>query len=100
VRSRASRLPPYTTLFRSEAPAVEKPGYVSPDRGAVANRDRPLSRSAPRPRAARRQDQRALRGIRLAADPLPESGLPAVGACRVRSEEHASELQSRESLVC
>src|SRR3712207_7060971 len=70
-----STLFPYTTLFRSR-----------PRRG----RPRPAPAGAPRcPRA---------RGAapRPAADPLPRPDPRA----RRRSEEHTSELQSRQYLVC
>src|SRR5690606_41559471 len=71
-----STLFPYTTLFRSPAarrPAGHRCGWGG---GADRGRDRPAVAGHRRPRRARRD-----RG-------------------RVRSEEHTSELQSRENLVC
>src|SRR3712207_7698867 len=72
-----STLFPYTTLFRSRP----DPSLHAHDRRRGA-RARPPHQ--PRPRA---HDVR---------DPL---GRPGVGAA-VRSEEHTSELQSRQYLVC
>src|SRR3712207_8708922 len=74
-----STLFPYTTLFRSSG----SPG--GPARG--------------RPRLpARAPDRRRRRADRV-PHRVPESGaLPAVST--VRSEEHTSELQSRQYLVC
>src|SRR3712207_8099511 len=67
-----STLFPYTTLFRS-------------------------SRSAPvRPRAARERSWRP--GCATGRRPTPSAGSAA--ATRRRSEEHTSELQSRQYLVC
>src|SRR5690606_40660194 len=78
-----STLFPYTTLFRSleRARGVRHARY-------------PFRRSS-RPPA----DVHA-RGFRV---PSPEKGISAAGHSRilaVRSEEHTSELQSRENLVC
>src|SRR3712207_8376852 len=78
-----STLFPYTTLFRS------------PDRAAFSRRVR--GRSRPRPR--RRRRGRAPRPPGGSAPPA--AGRPA--SCRgrrPRSEEHTSELQSRQYLVC
>src|SRR3712207_8207141 len=71
-----STLFPYTTLFRSEG-------------GLEARRARhhPAARGVPRPLREHRP-----RG----ADQL----LPAPGGQQGRSEEHTSELQSRQYLVC
>src|SRR3712207_7539382 len=75
-----STLFPYTTLFRSTA--------VGADSGILARAD--CSRRASRPRASRKARNRA-----------PCVALRA-GARRagLRSEEHTSELQSRQYLVC
>src|SRR5256885_9692337 len=73
-----STLFPYTTLFRSLAPANEAPGSW-----CLALDCRP-------------------QGVRYPGAPTPK-GLPAVARRRVtpgRSEEHTSELQSPCNLVC
>src|SRR5688572_32756250 len=75
-----STLFPYTTLFRSSAPAQAAIGREAPDRGEV---------------------------VRLLAKPLfvePLDGrvphLRRIEAFERRSEEHTSELQSQSNLVC
>src|SRR3712207_7787510 len=73
-----STLFPYTTLFRSG--------------GVRRNRDDDTRGPAQRRLRAQRQEALDHRRRRLAAPP----GLRA----RVRSEEHTSELQSRQYLVC
>src|SRR5690606_41155379 len=72
-----STLFPYTTLFRSSAPAFRS---TSPAR--------PSSRTRLPPRSARSS------GSRTAICNVASS------MRRSRSEEHTSELQSRENLVC
>src|SRR3712207_7879889 len=75
-----STLFPYTTLFRS--PPVAGLGPVALDR--VEDRDR---------RPVQRQDpQRAVARVAAQVD--------AAARERQRSEEHTSELQSRQYLVC
>src|SRR5436309_12535360 len=69
-----STLFPYTTLFRSRAGAARGPGAVQP--------------------AA--DDAHA----RLAPGPQRVGGDRGYGDGICRSEEHTSELQSRENLVC
>src|SRR3712207_8496413 len=76
-----STLFPYTTLFRSRRP-------VGGARPAVAS---PHARGAARPGRARRA---ARRGPLAAAPARRGRGRDA------RSEEHTSELQSRQYLVC
>src|SRR3712207_9007746 len=82
-----STLFPYTTLFRSAHRAPP------PARG---RRRRGLPPAAPRPRAA----------VRLRPDargptaPGPREPLGRARRRRPRSEEHTSELQSRQYLVC
>src|SRR3712207_7619661 len=77
-----STLFPYTTLFRSLRV-----------RDAVVRR----TPAGPAPGAAAAVPQRAVhRGREL---PLP-AGRAAAGAGGARSEEHTSELQSRQYLVC
>src|SRR3712207_7341078 len=76
-----STLFPYTTLFRSGGAAERRPAAVAeqPDRhGAAARHRGRLVRGGRRQRGARRRGGR--RGV--------------------RSEEHTSELQSRQYLVC
>src|SRR5690606_40824068 len=91
---------PYTTLFRSGARGA------GPARGAVAGR---RGGAAARPRDGRTQRRgqpaeagRIAAGLSRAANwpvrtPVPA---PARHAAAGRSEEHTSELQSRENLVC
>src|SRR3712207_7591100 len=69
-----STLFPYTTLFRSVGPA------------------QPAAEPRPGPRTPRR---RVARGDEAAAAPAPPDE-----AEQGRSEEHTSELQSRQYLVC
>src|SRR3712207_9183606 len=82
-----STLFPYTTLFRSGVPPGPAPG-------------RGLDRLHPRPARPRPPGAGPL-------DPEPPGrdagGAAAEGgerACALRSEEHTSELQSRQYLVC
>src|SRR5690606_41476219 len=97
-RAPASRLFPYTTLFRSErrrAGALrDRAGHRSRvdldrSRGAVEEDLRIVARP-PRTRGRRWRDERG------------DARVPAKrrGAELYRSEEHTSELQSRENLVC
>src|SRR3712207_7602261 len=72
-----STLFPYTTLFRSEFDAL-----------AAVDRRVDLG-----------QAPRELRAAGRRGDAQPD-GLPDVRAERARSEEHTSELQSRQYLVC
>src|SRR3712207_8402639 len=74
-----STLFPYTTLFRSGAVA-------GPDRQPDDQPD-PLSRQ--RPGASG-----------FPGEPLPDHAGRALAAAPFRSEEHTSELQSRQYLVC
>src|SRR3712207_8514802 len=91
-----STLFPYTTLFRSERrPDLPAVGLVGLPRRAAHGEDRRLrlfgEGGAPHARAG--EDERAGRSF----DPLvvEHEGRPAA-----RSEEHTSELQSRQYLVC
>src|SRR3712207_8049766 len=81
-----STLFPYTTLFRSHRRALE-------GRGAVAR-----VRLEGLERAAVEEEQRRVGGRLLAVDRhgAGQDGLAGVD----RSEEHTSELQSRQYLVC
>src|SRR3712207_7198212 len=76
-----STLFPYTTLFRSLGPAQawDPSSVVLPDE--------------------QRSVGRARRGSRSAARPSPGRQTPGC-LLRLRSEEHTSELQSRQYLVC
>src|SRR3712207_7190871 len=74
-----STLFPYTTLFRSIEIPVGEP--IPPE---VRRQDAPV-------------DQSTLR-LRDARVPDPDGGPP--WGLRTRSEEHTSELQSRQYLVC
>src|SRR3712207_8134087 len=86
-----STLFPYTTLFRSR---VCQRGDRIGGRGAVRQRQQPLSLGQP--------------GAGLTAHPpapgggevLGRGGLRAGGGQGLRSEEHTSELQSRQYLLC
>src|SRR3712207_7842548 len=77
-----STLFPYTTLFRSSSE------NASPQEGGDLDRQRPDAA-----RGAGDQDRLAS----LEADLVHE---PLVGRASGRSEEHTSELQSRQYLVC
>src|SRR5690606_42150330 len=73
----SSTLFPYTTLFRSQAGRPDRPGPPRSDAGAGGY---------PPDAASSRCPGRA-----------PRPGKPSAAG---RSEEHTSELQSRENLVC
>src|SRR3712207_7976324 len=77
-----STLFPYTTLFRSP----EKPFDLSNETA----RDRWHAGELDMAEAFRR----------IAAEPLPSRGCALLAIRRARSEEHTSELQSRQYLVC
>src|SRR3712207_6902853 len=74
-----STLVPYTTLFRSD------PALRAPERGR---------------RALGGREDRRLRGARARRGRLPGLRRAAARVPRGRSEEHTSELQSRQYLVC
>src|SRR5207302_11414899 len=77
---------PYTTLFRS--------GGVRPLRARAA------ARSGGRPLHHRRPRRRAGALPRLVREAGAAASAPAGDDGEARSEEHTSELQSRENLVC
>src|SRR3712207_8476106 len=79
-----STLFPYTTLFRSPEPVAERRRQQTrPGRRADERERRDVERQRPSRRA------------------LPDDDVEAeVLQRRVRSEEHTSELQSRQYLVC
>src|SRR5690606_40069540 len=84
-----SALLPYTTLFRSGRPQVVAPVLARTDDRVVDE--------------ARRRDGAQRVAVLGRVVPQPEGEGQAVAdhrAAQVRSEEHTSELQSRENLVC
>src|SRR3712207_7052987 len=78
-----STLFPYTTLFRSRCPTGRM------DMGGSAHRHTPLSK-----RSHRDED------CPDAGDGGPKGRASDASLRRTRSEEHTSELQSRQYLVC
>src|SRR5690606_39631554 len=85
---------PYTTLFRSRQLRDDRPGIAG-----RAVRDRVPAQLALRDDRARRTGTGAL--APRARDRLADRRGGAVRTPgRARSEEHTSELQSRENLVC
>src|SRR3712207_7504199 len=76
-----STLFPYTTLFRSDL--LAQAGVPATDRGAALGRH---------------LGSGALPGVRR--DRVSHDHLPVFPTLRRRSEEHTSELQSRQYLVC
>src|SRR3712207_9581652 len=93
-----STLFPYTTLFRSATPRRPPGGGRSPTTARGDGRAVGAARSA--------ADARGPRAKVASADApwgSPEAGRPATARRtgeRTRSEEHTSELQSRQYLVC
>src|SRR3712207_9308663 len=93
-----STLCPYTTLFRSSARTLAR--TIEVDRiGAM------LTAHAALPAITERRGHDVGRGVRRLAggepgDPRPARLRAPLGRCRLRSEEHTSELQSRQYLVC
>src|SRR3712207_7248696 len=86
-----STLFPYTTLFRSPPP--------SPPRAAAVAEPPRSARKIHRARLADQHDLDLPRILQLGLDPA--SDLLGEGRhADVRSEEHTSELQSRQYLVC
>src|SRR3712207_8592885 len=89
-----STLFPYTTLFRSEGVA-EEVGDVG---RAVAELDRLPVDDGERPAPLGRAEQHVVEPVVGVHD--RGRGLVGVEASAERSEEHTSELQSRQYLVC
>src|SRR5690606_39935890 len=92
----SSTLFPYTTLFRSACP-LPRPVGGTPRSASEADRCR-----APRARRWLGPSNRswsAFRTVRPSSRPQPIRGA-WLGRGPCRSEEHTSELQSRENLVC
>src|SRR5690606_41492304 len=95
-RRRPPRSPlfPYPTLFRSLFPIAKKPTQFR----ALAT-SWPIC-TTPSISASRRTDMvRKSPPISLRSRPPCES-YGTTSCCKIRSEEHTSELQSRENLVC
>src|SRR5690606_40119237 len=88
-----SRLFPYTTLFRSSPTAP-----TAATRRSCATRTAVGPAPANRARTGRRRATEARARVSPPAryGPAPRRAAPAPA----RSEEHTSELQSRENLVC
>src|SRR3712207_8735198 len=81
-----STLFPYTTLFRSR-----RPGSVT---GSALGVFPPVVSAGPQDVGARLDDRGVVEVL------LPGVPEPLVGVGQRRSEEHTSELQSRQYLVC
>src|SRR3712207_9586877 len=93
-----STLFPYTTLFRSPRDRVgpDARGHLEHEPGERPEREqrRDLRRRQPRVREQQRVD-------RIEQDEIAEERVRVqAGGERARSEEHTSELQSRQYLVC
>src|SRR5207302_3818670 len=90
IRHRPPRPPlfPYTTLFRSPAPPALQPAAVQPLVPEPPPQTGGPRRGGPRARIGPRSRRRPGRAVRRHVHRV------------LRSEEHTSELQSRENLVC
>src|SRR5690606_40442212 len=88
---------PYTTLFRSSLAGrrLDRPGVARP------SAEQPAEEALlPRPAVVLEEaEQRPLDRVGVERPAGDVRGLPVAGAAD-RSEEHTSELQSRENLVC
>src|SRR5690606_41948265 len=86
---------PYTTLFRSIQPSASSPysatQMTATPGGGPSAAATPVSTLV----TAKSASKFGLLGRGLRGVPVPRAGPP-----RPRSEEHTSELQSRENLVC
>src|SRR3712207_7753874 len=87
-----STLFPYTTLLRSAGPQVERRAVLDP----VARRRVPIAQLVGSQREPHRPGLAGLQRHSLEALELANRA----GRRAVRSEEHTSELQSRQYLVC
>src|SRR5690606_39931262 len=87
---------PYTTLFRSPGTsATWRPGACGAEAGELAL----VQRVVDQDHALRGEQHR--RSEREPCDAQPVQGIEGLPGHRdVKSEEHTSELQSRENLVC
>src|SRR5690606_41719834 len=86
---------PYTTLFRSDRHAARRQDDL-PQAAASGAETGAATGARDLPHVRRRQARGHRRGT---AEPPPRGVLPALPRTE-RSEEHTSELQSRENLVC
>src|SRR5690606_41723088 len=88
-----STLFPYTTLFRSRAP---------PDltRSRALRAGRAVPGGQAHPNGLRRHRPARSTGVGRIPPRSRSTERAAPASARVRSEEHTSELQSRENLVC
>src|SRR5690606_41303234 len=84
-----STLFPYTTLFRSTLVRALQ-GALRPTGGSVTFNDRPVHR------LPRRESKQFKAAVRFTS----QDSLTVTDLRLTRSEEHTSELQSRENLVC
>src|SRR5690606_41269609 len=80
-------LVPYTTLFRSARSRTPRPGRGSPPDASRRRMPGAPRRASPRP-------------VGTVCDPEASATPRSRAAAPPRSEEHTSELQSRENLVC
>src|SRR5690606_41952259 len=91
-----STLLPYTTLFRS---ADDRVGKIGEQHGGE-RRQGQRQRAGEQPAAELRQLSEGGGFRPLARGQLREAVQDEMNQQQVRSEEHTSELQSRENLVC
>src|SRR3712207_7467577 len=89
-----STLFPYTTLFRSLVEHLQRLAEIT-----VAQRDQPGAASF-RERPLRQHPRVEQAQSRLGAHGVGREGADVDHAAHPRSEEHTSELQSRQYLVC
>src|SRR5690606_40969823 len=94
-RPPSSTLFPYTTLFRSRIRA-----YVEGQRPAAPEREDESDAGAGEPPRHAYAGAVQLRGSQAGGGVVAEAEVEEEARPRGRSEEHTSELQSRENLVC
>src|SRR5690606_39965275 len=98
-RPASSTLVPYTTLFRSTVGALRPAAHRPYSQGGGHPTEAPGDCTADPERgrlAGTNQDWRSSVAVSLPRNPYRLCG----GKWAARSEEHTSELQSRENLVC
>src|SRR5207244_13245912 len=88
-------LVPYTTLFRSASRAPRWPAASMPAASPLTT----VTPAAPRPRASSAATRRPY-SLARRAPTTAIAGSSAPSVPRTRSEEHTSELQSPDQLVC